>query len=64
MILSGYAWIFPYEPSLNCLSPTYSTVCSATALSQSREKPYSLFLSRLARSQPACLLQEPGCVFD
>jgi len=24
MILSGYAWIFPYEPSLSHLSPIYS----------------------------------------
>ena len=48
MFLSGYAWIFPYEPPLSHLSLSYSTVCSATALSQSKDKPYSLVLSRLA----------------
>jgi len=59
---SGYAWIFLYELSLSHLSPSYCTVCSATALSQSKEKPYSLLSSRLASSRPVCCKNRIVCL--
>jgi hypothetical protein len=51
------------RPYLTCHLPTASSgCCGFTALSQSKEKPYSLLLSSLAVCQPACLLQEPDGV--
>jgi hypothetical protein len=46
------------------MSHPYLTYRLPTALSQFKEKPYSLLLSSLAVCQPACLLQEPDGVSD
>jgi hypothetical protein len=51
------------RPYLTYHLPTASSgYCGFTALSQSKEKPYSLLLSSLAVRQPACLLQKPDGV--